>query len=428
MPEGRSHVRTVVVADDLTGAADMGAALLASSPSDVCVVARWHDDTEAALDLIVGESAPDILCVSTDSRNGSAHAAHARVARVMDWIGPRPVRRVKKIDSLLRGHVAAEVDAFLALPGGTRRPALVAAALPSQGRTTRDGVQLADGTPVHLSESSDDPLAPTRTSRLADLMPGDVAVTHAPRDEVNDDRLAARLRSAALGQGVTIVDAVDEADMTVISRAAAGAHDLAIIATSGFRDGSAPCESTEAMPAGSRTLVLGASRRHEFAVQRDTLLAHCPHAASLTMDPDQLIDPRALGEELAGLWITRRLIVLGVDARAPLVGDAGERTQIAMTIVGSLSECGVDFLHDSGPRTLVCIGGDLAESVTRRASVHWLRVTGADRDGAVRCLLPPDPALAEARMILRSGGFGHAAALLDLCPSGCGTTDQGSGR
>lgn len=55
---------------------------------------------------------------------------------------------VKKIDSLLRGNIAAEVGE-LSRDGS---PVIVAAGLPRQGRTVQDGVVLVDGVALHSTD------------------------------------------------------------------------------------------------------------------------------------------------------------------------------------------------------------------------------------------------------------------------------------
>ena len=129
-------MRALLIADDLTGALDSAAALTGAGLR--CVVARRPQDVPEALAL-----APEVLAVSTASRDGSAAAARAAVAAALDAVGPLPEIVLKKVDSRLKGHVAAEV-ALVAERAGHAR-ALVAPAIPAQGRTVVAGALVGTG-------------------------------------------------------------------------------------------------------------------------------------------------------------------------------------------------------------------------------------------------------------------------------------------
>src|SRR6478672_3353110 len=100
-------MRVLIIADDLTGALD--SAVVFTGAGLRCVVARRPTDVAAAL----GEQ-PDVLSVSTASREGSVEGARAAVAEALDAIGTLPEVVFKKVDSRLKGHVADEI-AVLAL-------------------------------------------------------------------------------------------------------------------------------------------------------------------------------------------------------------------------------------------------------------------------------------------------------------------------
>jgi len=108
-------VRAILIADDLTGACDAGVAF----PGAAVVL---QDPPPAA----------EVLVYSTDSRADGAELAAAKVAALCAKL-PAAAILYKKIDSMLRGNVAAEV---FAVP---RRPIVVCPAFPEQGRTVVNG-------------------------------------------------------------------------------------------------------------------------------------------------------------------------------------------------------------------------------------------------------------------------------------------------
>jgi D-threonate/D-erythronate kinase len=125
----------LIVADDLTGAADAAAAFAVAGHS--CRVALG----------VNGESdESDVLAIDTHSRAmAEADAFVATVAAIQR----HPERRVFiKIDSTMRGHVRTIVDAALeALPTRPSR-IVVCPAFPSRGRTVVDGCVLVDDEPL----------------------------------------------------------------------------------------------------------------------------------------------------------------------------------------------------------------------------------------------------------------------------------------
>lgn len=126
----------LILADDLTGAADCAAAFL-----------RASTDVVVALDERVRVRAP-VLAIDLNTRNLSMEEACAKVERAF---GHRLARNAdvlfKKIDSTLRGHVAAELSAALRALGG-ERPVVFAPAFPAQGRTVEKGRVHVHGTPL----------------------------------------------------------------------------------------------------------------------------------------------------------------------------------------------------------------------------------------------------------------------------------------
>ncbi|WMS40913.1 four-carbon acid sugar kinase family protein [Acuticoccus sp. MNP-M23] len=126
--------RLLIVADDLTGALDSAAAFAARGLKTA--VAR-HPGALSAL-----PADAQIVAVSTASREGTV--ADAR--RAIDAVAAaslHPQRVFKKVDSRLKGHVAAETDALARAFGMDR--ALVCPAVPLLGRTVENGAVTGAG-------------------------------------------------------------------------------------------------------------------------------------------------------------------------------------------------------------------------------------------------------------------------------------------
>src|SRR5919107_1387042 len=146
-----------VIADDLTGAADTGVQFVHAGYR----TAVFFRATEVLEDDL------DAVSFDTDPRAMPAGFAAKRVvdaARVAS--GARIV--YKKLDSTLRGNVAAEIAA--ALGGAGRDLAVVAPAFPAAGRTTVGGIQRVHGVSVDETEMANDPHTPVREAHIPSLL------------------------------------------------------------------------------------------------------------------------------------------------------------------------------------------------------------------------------------------------------------------
>jgi uncharacterized protein YgbK (DUF1537 family) len=146
-----------VIADDLTGAAELGAVGLRHG-LNAEVVLRGEPSGRA-----------DLVCVDTDSRScdpATAAKRAAGAARMLQAAGAEWL--YKKVDSVLRGQVTAEVEAVMKQLQLDR--ALLLPANPSLGRTIHDGQYFVKGEPIHKTEFARDPEYPRRSSQVVRLL------------------------------------------------------------------------------------------------------------------------------------------------------------------------------------------------------------------------------------------------------------------
>ncbi len=168
------------LADDLSGALDAAAAFHGAGRHVTTV-------------LTPREASPtrgdDVLALTTETRNAAPAVAAEIVTRVLNGGRARGGRLLfKKIDSTMRGPVAAEIAALAAAMPDVR--ILFTPANPAMGRTVRDGVLRVRGVPVAETEFGRDPASPVRDSSLRVLL------------------------GAAATEQVVIADAETEADLT----------------------------------------------------------------------------------------------------------------------------------------------------------------------------------------------------------------------
>lgn len=131
-----------VIADDLTGAAEIGGIALRQGLR-VVMDTRVH-----------GPADVDVLVIATDSRSKEVEEAKALVGDVTEkLLALHPTLIFKKTDSLLRGHVGEELAAQMKVSG--KRRTLLIPANPALGRTIRAGVYYAGDVPLNESVLAD---------------------------------------------------------------------------------------------------------------------------------------------------------------------------------------------------------------------------------------------------------------------------------
>lgn len=192
--------RGVVIADDLTGAADTGVMF---AKRGLRTVVLWNlDDLPDA----------DVWVYSTESRNVpveqaftlTQNAARCFASKGVDWV-------YKKVDSTLRGHPREEFQAvWLAFDKGR---ALIAPAFPSQGRITKDGKHFVNGTLLRDSEFGRE----AASSHLGDIFDVTSPNAHLPLDVIRQDTVLATWLTAH-AQHSLIADAETDADLAILAQ------------------------------------------------------------------------------------------------------------------------------------------------------------------------------------------------------------------
>ncbi|MGB8029600.1 MAG: four-carbon acid sugar kinase family protein [Terracidiphilus sp.] len=225
--------RIILLADDLTGACDAGAAFLRSGRS----VRVWFG---TGVEFSTPES---VQAFSTSSRALSPHRAARAVSMACTALADDPNSLFfKKVDSAARGPLAAELLA--AHRTLASRAILFALAFPSAGRTVRDGtLEIEDAAGQHSQ------------IRLERLFPLSVRgrifhVSHARE-------LAPALDA---GKSLLICDSANQADLDALARAANGFPGLLYAGSAGLAQalaGLIPVRTMASLtPATTRTLLI----------------------------------------------------------------------------------------------------------------------------------------------------------------------------
>ncbi|WP_206743062.1 four-carbon acid sugar kinase family protein [Streptomyces sp. PRh5] len=216
--------RLLAIADDLSGAAEVAAAVRSrTTRSRVLLLgAPGAAGTAAALrPRHTGEAT--VLDLDSRYRPAAEAAEAVREALRMSWpdgdgrggsgaLDTLDTFVLKKIDSQLRGNVAAEIAALAEGGAGV----VLAPALPIAGRVVRSGVVHIGGVPLHEGDAWRAEAVPPPASVAQAL--GGLPTALIPLTTVRSSRptLLTALRAAATAGRVAICDAETDADLDAI--------------------------------------------------------------------------------------------------------------------------------------------------------------------------------------------------------------------
>ena len=200
----------LIVADDLTGAADAGASCLRRGLS-VTVV----------MDAELSSASGDVIAIDACTRSMDAAEAGDMVASLVS-LAPADRMLCKKVDSTLRGHLGGELAAALhARRAVLRKPvtAILAPAFPATGRTMLEGRLHVHGVPLERTELWEEG-HPAHRMPLSEVLAAS-GLSSAPinLEAVRGPALADRLIEVAKHADVLVCDATTEADLAALAGA-----------------------------------------------------------------------------------------------------------------------------------------------------------------------------------------------------------------
>lgn len=440
--------RFLVVADDLTGAADAAIALAgAGHPARLLL-------RPSSLDCSKGAEG-GIAALDLDTRGmPEARAAQAveDFAARLD-LGDRQL--FKKIDSTLRGHIGAELDALHRGLARQRRPGyaaplfIVAPAHPALGRCLIDGVLRLTEPRMPHTASNDPARAPApgeddATSRPHDasLRPHDAtssppddarlrpqlesfgfACTHITLAELRDPRhawqLADRIRQAARGaKAAVICDAQTPQDLQrAVAAVGAAAVRCVWVGSAGLAG--ALNESLPALAAAPACLPAHSPRK---IANRSTLFLVGSHSSTARQQIRELLQASpmqyvALGidsadasaaQERAGRMIdaalaARQDLLVCIDPQQRVMPEhsAALAAQTAALLAPRLDQLGA----------FVCCGGATARAVFDAAGLVHCQAQHTPEPGVAHLRFEPLP---ELPILTKAGAFGDAHSLVRL--------------
>jgi D-threonate/D-erythronate kinase len=362
--EGTRSTRLRLVADDLTGALDTAAQFVPiSSPISVC----WRT---TAIDRS--------LACDTGGREKSAADAAALVAeRLLQMPFDPTALHYAKLDTLLRGHPAEEIAAWLRYGAFAR--CIVAPAFPHHGRITRDGMQYRRQGAAWTAVSAD------LTKDLGRL----------------GFRVEPRRAGAPAPDGISLWDAETDTDLDAIVAAARAAPAPTLWC------GSGGLAAALARSLGATSLRAGTSLARP-------VLGLFGSDQSVTADQVSACGTLALtvrdGDAAAARDVAERLSRDGVALVRVAIADGTPREEAAQTIA---REFGRLVRAITPPSTLLVAGGETLRAVCAALDTEHLELTGQIEPGVPRSIMRGGR-FDGVQIISKSGAFGDRDLLRRL--------------
>ena len=385
--------RVAIVADDLTGTLDCAGPFAARGCATWAVV-------DASACTRAQLAAAQVVSINCASRHLPAAQAAAAVRDAIERLCPpqAPIL-IKKIDSTLRGNVAAETLA--ALQAGGRANAIVLPAFPAQGRTVRNAVVHVAGIPLAQTGFARDALSPPPLEPL-DRVFGAAA----PQARVARVASGGPFELATRGQPphVLVVDSETDAELQASVRAIGERLGECVLVGSAGIAGAVAQVCVAAGPAPARPRVAGqvlfvvGSRAEQSAAQ---VAALKERATVAVFDaPDGLVPAADLARSDAPALVLR-----ATPGSSATPSDAG-------TVAARLAQASVDLLRRRPIGALLATGGDTALAILRALSRPALQVMGDLMPGIPYCRIEDDGRT--LWWLTKAGGFGTRATLVEV--------------
>jgi uncharacterized protein YgbK (DUF1537 family) len=359
--------RTLIIADDLTGACDAAVAF-----------AIKGIDTHVLLDPGEIETASaQVVAICTESRDIDADHARQKLHLIaQQQTASRPDntfnQTFKKIDSVLRGNTVHEIEA--AIHAFQHDLAIIAPAYPALGRTSRDGV-------LRISHIAGDESIDIREKLYSTgLQPTWIA--HGQSME----QLTQQMRQALGSTSRTVYcDAVLQSDLEAVVQAANSLKARILwIGSAGLAHALAaetPSHPSEPTTPAKGTTLLFVGSDHPATLKQLAFLR-------------EQVKLQELPSLLETLDMTRPILV-------PLERDRITEEEVRRAIRG---------IQPGDVACLFMTGGDTAMLVCRALSIRSLHLRAEFEPGVSQAIAVGGP-YAGCTVILKSGGFGEIGLL-----------------
>lgn len=402
--------KSLIIADDLTGANDTGIQFR-----------QQGFETIVLTDLSSFDSAFlrfDATCVDTDTRR----LPPASVLKQMETVLGRISKRVseatlyKKVDSTLRGHIGQEIDLLLERLGFPC--AFFAPAYPGQGRQTVDGIYLVNSRPISETEFSKDPRFPITTSDIRQWMQGQ---SHLPTAHMGREILSGGAEAIGLAaeqlirQGVRVFtfDCSVASDLEEIAEAGLRMERRPLfVGSAGLAEKVGAGLAQRVREKGGCLVIAGSlsqvtSEQVRYAAERGAHLISLPDGFWSDQGKRREAIEQVTEEASAALEQGKGVIVWTQSGEAQPISLDATKTDLINQFLSELTQA---IMARVDLRGLVMTGGETASAILSAFKAHGLRL-----EAQVLPAIPFGRVVGGSQeglgVVTKAGGFGKPEAL-----------------
>ncbi|HHV94258.1 MAG TPA: four-carbon acid sugar kinase family protein [Firmicutes bacterium] len=410
-----------VVADDITGAHDIGSMFAKSG----ALVHVFSYEEELSAEDIRRWGLPDVIVIDTDSRFDSPNAAYEKVFRAVRLLRVLGCRQFyKKTCSVFRGNIGPELDAVLDALGEDFAGIVVG--FPKNGRQTIDGIHYVHGIKLEESEFRNDPVHPMHCSSLVELLASQTrrSVGLIRHTVVNQGVEAVRREVGRLREShqYVIFDVVDQTSLKTIAGAIyhlpvlGGSSALAEELPVKIMDRDSQTAISPPPTNGMGILCAAGSLMPQTKAQVEYMRQQ--GIPVFELDTLQVLDDnrrhtlvQGLCRKVGGALQEGSDVVVHTSNDPGIVAETKRRGQVAgqsaaevsRLVSEALAEVVANCVEELGLNRLLIAGGDTSASVCSQLGIKGMRVWREIEPGIPSCIsLGGRPLF----LVLKSGSFG----------------------
>ena len=361
----------VVIADDITGAAEIGGIAL-----------RYGFDVLLS-DELDDAGNHEVIVIYTNTRSMTeSEAAQIMGKLTSKSMQLKPSLFYKKTDSVLRGHVLAEMKSQMSAMNLER--GLLVPVNPSSGRIIRDGNYYINNRLVHETSFSIDPEFPISSSRLQEML------------GVNEVNLSIKKRNENLAlKGIT----VGEAEINQDLEAWANQNDGSLLLAGGGSFFNALLQVTYKQQRKEKKVPVKFSML--LCLVSGTTFSKYEDLVSYM--PAEIFSATSVNTILYDQWLDQALRILKKNNRVIIAIDNSEIKRVDPQLLGEkLAELVSRLIAASNIADLLIEGGATAYSIVRKIGWHSFVPTEELDQGIVRMQVADKPGL---HLIIKPGSY-----------------------
>jgi uncharacterized protein YgbK (DUF1537 family) len=417
----RSSEKLLIVADDLTGAADTGVQFSRKNLKTLVVT------SPESLKKSLKEC--DVLVVDTESRFDDKETAYNKAFETGVQARLENIKYIfKKVDSTMRGNIGAEISGLMDSLDISHT--FVVPALPLYGRTTLNGNVYVNGVLLSETDYARDPKNPVKESYIPAIISRH---TDKKTDVISFNDLLAGKQEFSIklhnlmnaGVQIIVIDAEDDEDIDMIASVLAETEGRVMFAGCSGLAGKL-ADYISLMKCGKSSIVIAGSINKITAGQVEFASGEL-NIRIIEIDSGKVVSGKKSEEKNRILKVVSEAVSVGDDliirsaSSAEAVAGCLERGKmlgldnfkVSDIVAGFLGELAEEIIRKNSLKGIVLTGGDTAIKTMNSLNVNGIIVKDEIMHG-----IPyghfNDEKYKDLIVVTKAGGFGGMDAIVQI--------------